>query len=103
MRQLTLEVQQAFVELQAAKESLQLARANQQTFEELVAINAARVRAGDLAPIELVRTRVSAIQLNQAVIQAETPLARGAKPASGPDGASRGAGYLRGRRGHAPG
>ena len=72
LRQLTLEVQQAFVELQAAKESLQLARANQQTFEELVAINAARVRAGDLAPIELVRTRVSAIQLNQAVIQAET-------------------------------
>ncbi|QUV92334.1 TolC family protein [Chloracidobacterium aggregatum] len=103
LRQLALEVQQAFVELQAAKESLQLARANQQTFEELVAINAARVRAGDLAPIELVRTRVSAIQLNQAVIQAETPLARGAKPASGPDGAGRGAGYLRGRRGHAPG
>ena len=72
LRQLTLEVQQAFVELQAAKESLQLARANQRTFEELVAINAARVRAGDLAPIELVRTRVSAIQLNQVVTQAET-------------------------------
>ncbi|MFQ3589753.1 MAG: TolC family protein [Chloracidobacterium sp.] len=71
LRQLTLEVQQAFVELQAAKESLSLARANQRTFEELVTINAARVRAGDLAPIELVRTRVSAVQLNQSVLQAE--------------------------------
>ncbi len=71
IRQLALEVQQAFVELQAAKESLALARANQKTFAELVAINAARVRAGDLAPIELVRTRVSAIQLAQAVTQAE--------------------------------
>lgn len=72
LRQLTLEVQQAFVELQAAKESLSLARANQRTFEELVDINAARVRAGDLAPIELVRTRVAALQLSQAVVQAET-------------------------------
>ncbi|OYT69587.1 MAG: hypothetical protein CFK52_13420 [Chloracidobacterium sp. CP2_5A] len=71
MRKLALEAQQAFVELQAAKESLALARANQKTFEELVAINAARVRAGDLAPIELVRTRVSAIQLAQSVTQAE--------------------------------
>ncbi|MCS7079285.1 MAG: TolC family protein [Chloracidobacterium sp.] len=72
MRRLALEAQLAFVELQAAKESLALARANQQTFEELVAVNAARVRAGDLAPIELVRTRVSAVQLTQAVTQAET-------------------------------
>lgn len=71
VRRLALETQQAFVELQAARESLTLARANQRTFEELVAVNAARVRAGDLAPIELVRTRVSAVQLTQAVTQAE--------------------------------
>ncbi len=73
-RLLVIDVQRSFVEMQAAKESLELARKNLETFNEVVEINSARVRAGDLAPIELVRTKIATVQLTHAVKQAEVRL-----------------------------
>jgi cobalt-zinc-cadmium efflux system outer membrane protein len=71
-RTLVMDVQSAFVDVLQARESLELARQNRQAFERIVEINTARVQAGDLAKVELVRTRVAALQFQNAVRQAES-------------------------------
>jgi outer membrane protein, heavy metal efflux system len=73
-RQLVLDVQNAFVDVLAAKEALTLATENLRAFEGIVEVNANRVRAGDLAQVELVRSRVAALQFQNAVRQAESRL-----------------------------
>lgn len=73
-RTLLLEVENAFIEVISAKESLSLARENLKSFEEIVTINSARVNAGDLAQVELVRSRVAALQFQNAVLQGESKL-----------------------------
>lgn len=70
-RQLVLRVEAAFVEVLLAKENLLLARENLAVFERIVEVNAARVKAGDLARIELIRTELAALQFRNAVRQAE--------------------------------
>jgi len=70
-RQLVLSVESVFVEVQLAKENLLLARENLDAFERIVEVNTARVKAGDLAKVELLRTRVAALQFRNAVRQAE--------------------------------
>ena len=74
MRSLVLDVQNAFVDVQQAKENLALARENQREFQNIVEVNATRVRAGDLAKVELVRTQVAALQFQNAVRTAEAKL-----------------------------
>ena len=71
-RMLVMDVESAFVDVLQAKESLALARENLKAFESIVEINGARVRAGDLAKVELVRSRVAALQFQNAVRQAES-------------------------------
>jgi len=66
-----LEVQTAFVDALLARDSLALARENLKFLERIVEINAARVRAGDLAEVELARSRLAALQFENAVRQAE--------------------------------
>jgi len=73
-RTLVLDVQNAFVDVQQAKDNLALARENLQAFQSIVDVNATRVRAGDLAKVELVRTQVAALQFQNAVRQAEAKL-----------------------------
>jgi cobalt-zinc-cadmium efflux system outer membrane protein len=73
-RTLVLDVQNAFVDVLQAKDNLQLARENLQAFEAIVNVNQTRVRAGDLAKVELVRTQVAALQFQSAVRQAESKL-----------------------------
>jgi len=73
-RTLVLDVQNAFVDVQQAKDNLALARENLQVFENIVEVNATRVRAGDLAKVELVRTQVAALQFQNAVRMAEAKL-----------------------------
>jgi cobalt-zinc-cadmium efflux system outer membrane protein len=73
-RALVLDVQNAFVDVVAAKDNLQLARENLQAFQGIVGVNQTRVRAGDLAKVELVRTQVAALQFQSAVRQAESKL-----------------------------
>ena len=74
-RQLVLDVANAFVDVQAAKESLALAQENLRALNEIVNINATRVKAGDLAQVELIRSRLAALQFRNSV------RSRGASPA----------------------
>uniref|UniRef100_Q01SJ3 Outer membrane efflux protein n=1 Tax=Solibacter usitatus (strain Ellin6076) TaxID=234267 RepID=Q01SJ3_SOLUE len=73
-RMLALDVENAFIDVLQAKDNLALARENLQAFRNIVEVNATRVRAGDLAKVELVRTQVAALQFQSAVRQAESKL-----------------------------
>lgn len=73
-RALILDVQSAFVDVLLAKENLALARENLKAFSGIVEVNSNRVRAGDLAKVELVRSQVAALQFRNAVRQAESRL-----------------------------
>ena len=73
-RTLVLDVQSAFVDVLLTKDTLALAQENLKVFTEIVTINEARVKAGDLAKVELVRTQVAALQFQNAVRQAEMKL-----------------------------
>lgn len=74
MRQLIVSVQSAFVDVQQANENLNLATENLKRLESLVAINESRLKAGDLAQVELDRSRVAAFQYLTAVKQAQLQL-----------------------------
>jgi len=73
-RALALDVQNAFVEVLLAKETLALAERNQESFRRIVEVSKERVRVGDLAQVELVRTQLAELQFNNAVIQAHSRL-----------------------------
>jgi cobalt-zinc-cadmium efflux system outer membrane protein len=70
-RKIVLEVEGAFVDLQLAKENLDLARQNLRALTEIVEINELRLKSGDLAMVELIRSRVAALQFRNQVKQAE--------------------------------
>jgi cobalt-zinc-cadmium efflux system outer membrane protein len=74
IRTLVLDVQSGFVDALLAKESLALSRENLKVFDEIVRVNSARVAAGDLAQVELLRTRLAALQFGNAVLAAESRL-----------------------------
>jgi len=73
-RTIVLDVQNAFVDVLQAKDNVALARENLKAFQSIVAVNSDRVRAGDLAKVELVRTQVAEIQFQNAVRNAESKL-----------------------------
>ncbi len=77
VRTLRQEVQNGFLDALLAKEKLALARRNWETFNRLVEINRARWRAGDIAEVELIRSRVAALEQGNAVRRAEAEV-RGA-------------------------
>lgn len=74
VRRLRLEVQSAFVDALLARENLTLARQNLETFNRIVEINTTRLKAGDLAEVELIRSRLAALQQANAVRRAELAL-----------------------------
>ncbi len=74
MRTILLDVQSAFVDVLLAKENLALARGSLNAFNELVKVNADRVRTGDPAPVELARSRLAALQFQNDVRQQESKL-----------------------------
>lgn len=76
VRVLKLEVQHAFVDLQLAQEQLALARDNAASMQEIVSLNEARVRGGEVAEVELLRSRIAALQSQQAVRAAELNVRR---------------------------
>ena len=61
-RKLVLDVQSAFADVQLAKLNLALARENLAALDNVVSINVERVRTGDLAQVELARSRLAALQ-----------------------------------------
>ncbi len=60
IRALTLDVQNACVDVLLARVNLALAQENLQAFNDIVQVNETRVRAGDLPQVELERTRLAA-------------------------------------------
>src|SRR5215475_7880914 len=74
VRSLALEVQNAFVEVLLAKETLALAEQNLESFQKIVEVSKERVRVGDLAQVELTRTQLAELQFNNAVIQGQSRL-----------------------------
>jgi len=75
IRTLTLSVQSAFIDLQQAQSDLRLARESLTAFNDVVAINAERVRSGDLASVELARSRLASLQFQNDVRTREAKLA----------------------------
>ncbi len=74
MRQVIFAVQSAFVDVQRAKEGVNLAQENLKSLEGVVAINESRLKSGDLAKVELDRSQVAALQFRTAVQQAQLQL-----------------------------
>ena len=74
VRTLLFDVHSAFVDIQLAKEVLTLAQENLKALNSIVEVNNARVRAGEIAQVELVRSRVAALQFQTAVQQANLRL-----------------------------
>ena len=75
IRQLVIDVENAFVDVQAASESVALGKENLRALNDVVAINTNRVRAGDLSQLELIRSRLASLQFRNSVSQAELKLA----------------------------
>jgi outer membrane protein, heavy metal efflux system len=75
VRTLTLAVQSAFIDLRQAQSDLELARESLAAFNNVVAINTERVRTGDLAGVELARSRLAALQFQNDVRSREAKLA----------------------------
>ncbi len=73
-RSLILDVQNSFLDALLARESLALARENLKSFEGIAAINADRLKAGDVAEVEVIRSRLAALQFENSVRQAELRL-----------------------------
>ena len=71
LRGVILDVENAFVDVLLAKETLALAQENLKALNAIVEVNTNRVRAGDLAQVELVRSRLAALQFQNAARQAE--------------------------------
>jgi cobalt-zinc-cadmium efflux system outer membrane protein len=71
VRVLALSVQTAFVDILEAKANLALALDSLKTFDDIVNVNAVRVRNGDLAEVELIRTEVAQVQFEHTVLQAQ--------------------------------
>ena len=75
IRQLVLDVQNAFIDVLQARDNLNLARENLDAFTQIVGVNETRVRAGDLADVELLRTQLAQLQFENSVRQAQLRLA----------------------------
>lgn len=73
-RGLVLDVENAFLDAQSARELLELTRSNFKSLSEIARINAERVRAGDLAKVDEIRSRVASLQSRNAVAAAELKL-----------------------------
>jgi len=74
LRRLTFEVQSAFIDVMVTQENLRVARENLASMTRIAEINAARVTAGDLSQVELKRSQLAALQLENALNQAELAL-----------------------------
>ena len=70
IRSVVLDVQSAYVDLLQAKADLALARETLEVFHQTVQINTSRVRSGDMAEVELIRTQVAELQFENTVAQA---------------------------------
>jgi len=75
LRTVVLDVQGAFVDVVLARDNLALAHASLDAFNRVVQVNVERARTGDLATVELARSRLAALQFQNDVRQQESRLA----------------------------
>jgi outer membrane protein, heavy metal efflux system len=71
IRTIVLNVEKAFVDVLEAKANLALAQDSLKSFDEIVTINTVRVKNGDLAEVELIRSQVAQLQFQNTVRKAE--------------------------------
>ncbi len=71
IRQLLIDVDNAYVDAQSARDALAIARENLKALQDVVDVNTSRVRAGDLAEVELNRSKLAALQYDNQVRTAE--------------------------------
>ncbi len=71
VRATILDVQNAFVDVLLANAGLALVQENLESLNRIVEVNTARVRAGDLAEVELGRSRLAAFEQENAVRRAQ--------------------------------
>ena len=71
LRLVALAVENAAVDVLLAKDNLALARENLESANRIVDVNVTRVRAGDIAEVELIRSRVAALQFSNSVRRVE--------------------------------
>ncbi len=71
-RALALEIANLFVDAQLARESLNLANENMAYFAGIVEVNQARLKAGDIAEVELLRSKLALSQQRNVVRDAES-------------------------------
>lgn len=73
---LNLKVATSCIDVLQAKANLALAHDNLRTFEELVQINNARVKAGAITPLDLTRSKVAMLQFQNGIgSEVQKPLA----------------------------
>lgn len=70
-RSLVLDVQNGFVDVLLARDTLELAREHAGFFRQIVKINEIRVQSGDLSRVELIRSQLAALQYETSVRQSE--------------------------------
>lgn len=73
-RQLILDVDNAFIDVLLARGNLAVAQENRGAFRRIVRISKERVRTGDLARVELMRTQLAELQYDNAVIISKAKL-----------------------------
>lgn len=66
-RQLRYQVQSAFIDLLLAQRTLALAQDSLEAMRRVAQVSEARVKSGDLAEVELLRTRVAVLQIDNEV------------------------------------
>lgn len=66
------QLRQAFVSALLARDNLQLAAQLQDRYSQTVTLTATRVRAGDLAPVDLYRVQAASLPFEQAVLDARS-------------------------------
>jgi cobalt-zinc-cadmium efflux system outer membrane protein len=71
VRLVALDVENSIVDVLLAKDNLALARDNVDAANRIVDTNATRVRTGDIAEVELIRSRVAALQFSNSLRRAE--------------------------------
>lgn len=71
LRTQRFQLRQAFVAAMLARDNLQLAGQLQAQYAQTVMLTATRVRAGDLAPVELYRIQAASLPFQQAVFDAQ--------------------------------
>src|SRR5437899_2467666 len=76
MRQGMAEVRRLYFEAVLARRSIEVARENQQTFQQLVQLNLARFEEGAIPEADLIKVRLERIKFDSAIRQAQLNLRR---------------------------